>query len=62
MAIIATITIITLNSRAMAAANLIPTLSVLPRKRSDKGAKLVFRPLRDVNNAAEIATECRSQR
>src|SRR6185369_9343779 len=56
MAIIATITIITLNSSAMAAANRSPTLSVLPRNRSDQGTKFVVRPLRDVKSAAEIAT------
>jgi hypothetical protein len=56
MAMIAMITIITLNNNATAAANRMLMLSVLPKKRSDKGPKLAFKPLRDVKRAAEIAT------
>lgn len=56
IAIIATITIRTLNSSATAAANRMPTLSVLPRNRSDMAVKLVSRSLSAVKSAAEMAT------
>src|SRR5438128_4545158 len=53
---IATTTTSTLNSSAIAAANRMSILSVLPRNRSDSGPDWLSRPLRAVKGAAVMAT------